>query len=130
MSIAYWCVLVAAVLPYVWYGAARAGAGRIDNRDPRSGMARLDEGSARRANHAQYNAFEAFAPFAAAVLMAQAAGVDPQRITQLALAFVALRVLHGLFYIGNLHALRSTAWAGGFAVVVWLMVQAALKLGG
>ena len=26
MATAYWCILVAAILPYVWYTAARAGA--------------------------------------------------------------------------------------------------------
>ena len=62
MSIAYWCILAAAVLPYVWYTAARAFAGRIDNHDPRLGMSQLAEGRARRANNAQYNAFEAFRP--------------------------------------------------------------------
>ena len=128
MATAYWCILVAALLPYVWYGAARAGARRIDNHDPRSGMARLDEGRARRANNAQYNAFEAFAAFAAAVLMAQAAGVDPARIGMLAIAFVVLRVLHGLFYLANIHALRSLCWFAGFAVVVWLMAQAAMHV--
>ena len=128
MATAYWCILVAALLPYAWYTAARAGAGRIDNRDPRSGMARLDEGRARRANNAQYNAFEAFAPFAAAVLMAQAAGVDPARIDMLAIAFVVLRVLHGFFYLANIHALRSLCWFAGFAVVAWLMAQAAMRV--
>ena len=128
MTTAYWCILVAALLPYAWYTAARAGAGRIDNRDPRSGMARLDEGRARRANNAQYNAFEAFAPFAAAVLMAQAAGVDPARIDMLAIAFVVLRVLHGFFYLANIHALRSLCWFAGFAVVAWLMAQAAMHV--
>ena len=128
MATAYWCILVAAILPYVWYTAARAGAGRIDNHDPRAGMARLDEGRARRANNAQYNAFEAFAPFAAAVLMAQFAGVDAARITQLAIAFVVLRVLHGLFYVVDVHALRSIAWALGYACVVWMMVLAATAI--
>ena len=128
MATAYWCILVAALLPYVWYTTARTGAGRIDNHDPRAGMARLDEGRPRRANNAQYNAFEAFAPFAAAVLMAQAAGVDPARIGMLAIAFVVLRVLHGLFYLVNIHALRSLCWFAGFAVVVWLMAQAALHI--
>jgi uncharacterized MAPEG superfamily protein len=125
MNIAYWCILVAAILPYLWYSVARATAGRVDNHDPRLGMAQLAEGRARRANSAQYNAFEAFAAFAAAVLMAQFAGIDPARISQLAIAFVVLRVLHGVFYILDIHALRSLAWAGGFACVAWLMVLAA-----
>jgi uncharacterized MAPEG superfamily protein len=125
MSIAYWCILAAAVLPYLWYAVARAIAGRVDNHDPRLGMGQLAEGRARRANNAQYNAFEAFAPFAAAVLMAQAAGVDVQRITWLAVAFVVLRVLHGVFYVANVQALRSLAWALGYACVIWIMVLAA-----
>ena len=128
MSTAYWCILAAAVLPYLWYTVARALAGRIDNHDPRLGMAQLAEGRARRANNAQYNAFEAFAPFAAAVLMAQFAGVDAARITQLAIAFVVLRVLHGLFYVVDVHALRSIAWALGYACVVWMMVLAATAI--
>jgi uncharacterized MAPEG superfamily protein len=125
VSIAYWCILVAAVLPYVWYGAARAFAGRIDNHDPRLGMSQLGEGRARHANNAQYNAFEAFAPFAAAVLMAQFAGVDAARISQIAVGFIVLRVLHGLFYVANVQVLRSLVWALGYACVLWLMVLAA-----
>jgi uncharacterized MAPEG superfamily protein len=74
------------------------------------------------------NAYEAFAPFAASVLMAQFAGVDPARISMLAIAFVLLRVLHGVFYVAGVHALRSLVWFGGFGVVVWLMVQAALQV--
>ena len=128
MSTAYWCILAAAVLPYFWYTVARALAGRIDNHDPRLGMAQLAEGRARRANNAQYNAFEAFAPFAAAVLMAQFAGVDAARITQLAVAFVVLRVLHGVLYVANVHALRSLAWALGYACVIWLMFLAATAI--
>src|SRR5690606_25419683 len=76
MSIAYWCILVAALLPYVWAFVAKRGP-RYDNHDPRGWLAKQDDPRARRANAAHLNAFEAFAPFAAAVLMAQAAGVDP-----------------------------------------------------
>lgn len=125
MSIAYWCILVAAVLPYAWYSMARAFAGRIDNHDPRLGISQLAEGRARRANNAQYNAFEAFAPFAAAVLMAQLAGVDPSRVAQLSIAFVVFRVLHGAFYLANWQPARSLAFALGYACVLWLMVIAA-----
>ncbi|HTM69781.1 MAG TPA: MAPEG family protein [Luteimonas sp.] len=128
MSIAYWCILAAAVLPYLWYGAARAFAGRVDNHDPRLAMGQLAEGRARRANNAQYNAFEAFGAFAAAVLMAQFAGVDAARISQLAIVFVVMRVLHGVFYVANVHALRSLAWALGYACVIWLMVLAATTI--
>src|SRR3546814_2363738 len=71
MSIAYWCILVAALLPYVWAFVAKRGP-RYDNHDPRGWLAKQDDPHARRANAAHLNAFEAFAPFAAGVLMAPA----------------------------------------------------------
>ncbi|WP_159016791.1 MAPEG family protein [Cognatiluteimonas profundi] len=128
MTTAYWCILVAALLPYVWVGIAKGSGPRYDNRDPRAWLARQDNPRAARANAAQLNAFEAFAAFAAAVLMAQAAGVDPARISMLALVFVGLRILHGVFYIAGIAALRSLVWAGAIACVIALMVQAAQKI--
>lgn len=125
MTTAYWCILIAALLPYLWVAIAKQSGQRYDNRDPRSWIARQDNPHVLRASAAQLNAFEAFAPFAAAVLMAQAAGVDHARIAQLAIAFVVLRVLHGVFYITGVHLLRSAAWGAGLACVVWLMLQAA-----
>lgn len=129
MTIAYWCVLAAALLPYAWITFAKSGA-RYDNRDPRGWLARQDDPRRLRANAAHLNAFEAFAPFAAGVLMAQLAGVEPGRIDLLAMAFVALRVLHGAFYLADAHLLRSLAWFAGFACVLALMAQAALRVAG
>ena len=128
MTTAYWCILIAALLPYLWVTVAKGAGARYDNRDPRGWQARQDNPRSHRANAAQLNAFEAFAPFAASVLMAQAADVDPAQIARLAIAFVVLRVLHGLFYVAGIHALRSLAWGGGFAGVVWLMVKAAQQV--
>lgn len=128
MTTAYWCILAAALLPYLWVMVAKTSGQRYDNRDPRSWLARQDNPRAVRANAAQLNAFEAFAPFAASVLMAQFAGVDPARISLLALAFVGLRVLHGVFYLAGVAALRSLVWAGGFGCVIALIVQAAQKV--
>lgn len=128
MALAYWCILIAALLPYLWVSIAKASGERYDNRNPRTWQARQDNPRSQRANAAQLNAFEAFAPFAASVLMAQAAGVDPARIGYLAIAFVVLRVLHGLFYVLGIAALRSLVWAGGMAVVTWLMLLAAQRI--
>lgn len=128
MTTAYWCILAAALLPYLWTVVAKTSGQRYDNRDPRSWLARQDNPRAVRANAAQLNAFEAFAPFAASVLMAQLAGVDPARIALLALVFVGLRVLHGVFYLAGIAALRSLVWAGGFGCVIALIVQAAQKI--
>lgn len=128
LSTAYWCVLIAALLPYVWVYLAKAAGTRYDNRDPRGWLARQDNPRSIRANAAQLNAFEAFAPFAAGVVMAQLAGVPADRIAMLAIAFVLLRVLHGIFYLANRHGLRSAAWMVAFACVVALLVQAALRV--
>ncbi|MGH8077013.1 MAG: MAPEG family protein [Lysobacter sp.] len=129
LATAYWCVLIAALLPYVWITVAKTGGQRYDNRDPRGWMARQDNPRSIRANAAQLNSYEAFAPFAAGVILAQLAGVPAERIAVLAVAFVLLRVLHGVFYVTNVHALRSLVWFGGFACVLVLLAQAALRAG-
>lgn len=130
MSIAYWCILIAAALPYLWVSIAKGTGKRYNNRDPRGWMARQDDPRSQRANAAQLNAFEAFPAFAASVLMAQFAQVDGQRIIWLSMAFVACRILHGIFYIADKHALRSLVWFGGLASVIALMFSAALKVAG
>jgi len=127
LATAYWCVLIAALLPYLWITIAKAGGKRYDNRDPRAWLARQDNPRLARANAAQLNAFEAFAPFAASVILAQLAGVAPDRIALLAIIFVLMRLLHGVFYLANVHAMRSLVWFGGFACVLALLVQAALR---
>lgn len=129
MSIAYWCILIAAVLPFVWVGVAKSGAPGYNNKDPRGWVAKQDAFRVRNAYNAHLNAFEAFPTFAAAVLMAQFAGVDPGHANLLAMAFIGFRILHGVFYIAAQAAIRSLVWMGGLACTVALMVLAALKLG-
>lgn len=128
LSTAYWCVLAAALLPYVWTVIAKAGGERFDNRNPRAWLARQENPRRQRANAAQLNSFEAFPAFAASVILAQLAGVPHDRIAMLAVLFVALRILHGLFYIFDRATLRSLAWFGGFACVVMLFVHAATRI--
>jgi len=128
MTIAYLCILIAALLPYLWVTISKASGQRYDNRDPRGWLAKQDNPRAHRANSAQLNSYEAFAPFAAAVLMAQFAAVDPQRIAWLAIAFVVFRIVHGVLYVADLARWRSLAWAAGYVCVVALMVQAIIRI--
>ena len=129
MSIAYWCILAAAALPYLLTTIAKTAAPGYSNRNPRGWIAKQsDNYKVQRAHAAHLNAFEAFAPFAAGVLMAQAAGVDATLVVRLSLAFIAFRILHGIFYLTSSHLLRSLVWFGGFACVVALMACAALKI--
>ena len=130
IAVAYWCVLIAALLPYVWTTVAKSSGERYDNRDPRGWVARQANPRVQRANSAQLNAFEAFAPFAAGVVFAQLAGVPEARIAGLAVVFVVCRALHGLVYTqGMRHSLRSMVWFVAFACVVGLFVLAALRVG-
>ncbi len=126
LTLAYASLLVAALLPYLWVAVAKGSGQRYDNRDPRAWQARQDNPRSQAAYAAHLNAFEAFAPFAAGVLGAQMAGADSDWIVILSVAFVAFRVLHGVFYIARLASLRSLAWIGGFACVAALLVMAAV----
>lgn len=130
ITIAYWCVLAAALLPYLWsYVAKASGSERFDNRDPRGWLARQSVPRVQRANAAQHNSHEAFAPFAAGVILAQLAGVADIRVAMLAIAFVVLRIAYGLLYLADRATLRSLVWVAGFACVLALLVQAALAAG-
>ena len=128
MATAYWCILIAALLPYVWVSIAKGSGQRYNNRDPRGWLSKQDNPRTVRANAAQLNAFEAFPAFAAGVLMAQFAGINPGRIGLFAMAFVAFRILHGVFYLSGHHYMRSLVWFGGFLCAVALMVQAGLQM--
>lgn len=126
MTVAYWCLLIAALLPYLWAAVAKGSGQRYDNRDPRAWQTRQDNPRSNAAYAAHLNAFEAFAPFAAGVFGAQITGVDTGVIAGLSLAFIVCRVLHGVFYLTHQAPLRSLAWVVGFGCVVALLVQAAL----
>lgn len=123
MTLAYWCVLAAALLPYAFTIIAKS-AGRYNNYSPRDYLDQR-EGHHKRAHWAQLNSFEAFPPFAAAVIIASLAGAAQGNIDLLACAFVVFRVLYGIAYIKNWASLRSVIWMAGLACVVGLFVLAA-----
>ncbi len=91
MTIAYWMILVAGLLPY-WPTGVSKWRRSYDNAAPRAGIDRLPA-KQQRAYWAQLNAFEAFPLFAAAVIIAQLAGAAQQRVDALAVAFVVFRIL-------------------------------------
>jgi uncharacterized MAPEG superfamily protein len=125
MTFSYWCVLIAAVLPLVWIGIAKVGLPDYDNDRPRAALARA-EGRAQRAHWAEQNALEAFAPFAAGVIIAHATGGAEQlTIDVLAGLFIAARVFHGIAYVSDKGLPRSLAWLTGFACMIGLFVAAA-----
>ena len=121
MTVAYFCILIASLLPIVWVGYAKFTLGfqMKDNMNPRELLAKA-QGSALRAKWAQENSWEAFAPFAAAVLVASMCKVDQALIDWLAVIFITARVFHGLFYIMNYSSLRSLVWFIGMSCNFYL----------
>ena len=124
ITLAYWCLIVAALLPYLTAWIAKAGAfkGR-DNQAPRDWAAR-QEGWRARALAAQNNGFEGLPLFMAGVVAAHQFGGAQGRIDALALAYVLLRVVYVSLYIRNKSALRSLVWVVGVAVSLALFFVA------
>jgi uncharacterized MAPEG superfamily protein len=121
MNFSFFCILVAAVLPLVWAGYAKFSGGfkMGDNASPRTYMEKL-QGASQRANWAQQNSWEAFAPFAAAVIMANISKADPDRISLYAGTFIVARLLYGIFYISDQSTFRSLVWFLGMAATFGL----------
>jgi uncharacterized MAPEG superfamily protein len=125
MTLAYWCVLGAALIPYFTVAVAKS-RGDFDNAAPRAWLAR-QEGFRQRALWAHENAFEAFPPFAAAVIIAHLALAPQGWIDLLAVVFVVARVAYAALYVLDRPTLRSVVWTIGFACVVGLFVVAGVK---
>lgn len=125
MTTAYWCVLIAIILPYIWAAIARIpGLTLQRNLIPRIVSGELS-GIRQRSYWAHLNALEAIAPFAAAVIIAHVLGVPQQTIDTLAIVFIGFRIAHALAYFANLGVLRSLVFLGGFGCVIGLFVAAA-----
>jgi uncharacterized MAPEG superfamily protein len=127
MTIAFWCVLIAAFIPLACSLTAKmSGSGfpPANNHNPREFLESLS-GSRKRAHWAQQNTFEAFPPFAAAVIIAHIAHGSQQWVDGLAMAFVVLRVLYAVFYITDKASARSAAWGAALACMIGLFIVAA-----
>ncbi len=121
-TIAYGCLFVVALLPYVCAVLAkRAGFGKsrenggYDNDNPREWLAQ-QTGFSARANAAQVNSFEAQPFFFAAVIIAHQMSAIQIRLDILSLAFVFLRILFIVMYVAGIANLRSLIWTIAFAV--------------
>ena len=126
-TVAYWAVLMAALLPIVCAGLAKSGMfgkprrdGGYDNENPRAWLARQKDWRAR-ANAAQANSFEALPFFMAAVIIAHQLGAQQGRLDILAFLFVVLRILYIMMYVGGMANVRSIVWALAFAVNVAIL---------
>jgi len=125
MTIPILCVFIAFLLNLVSKGpvalAMAKQDGGYDNSAPRDQQARL-EGWGRRAVAAQLNGFEAFPPFAIAVVLAIFTGSDPVWTARLAVLFIIARALYLPLYVLNLDLLRSAVWTVGLASTIGLFL--------
>ena len=130
MTTPFWCLFVAAVMPYVWFTfaaplrAKQMGAS-LDNHTPRLQDPEL-RGRAARAQGAHNNSLEALAYFGPAVIVAHLAGANAAWSARLAIAFIVCRVLHGALYIGDVPPARTAVFALGLLSSMALFVLAAV----
>jgi uncharacterized MAPEG superfamily protein len=129
-TVAYWCVLVAALLPYACaYLAKSAGFGKprrqggYDNHDPRAWLGKLTDWHAR-ANAAQANSFEALPFFIGAVVIAHQLAAPQTIVDILAVLFVTLRIIYIAMYVAGLPTMRSAMWAAAFLVNIGILLSA------
>ena len=113
LTIAYWCVLVAAALPYLCAWIAKLGSfGPKDNVSPRDWAAKQN-GWRARANAAQANSFEGLPLFIGAVVIAHQLGAAQATVDGLSIAYVALRLVYIALYVRGANGARSAVWALG-----------------
>lgn len=125
MTIPILCVFIAFLLNLVSKGPVAAAMARqdrgYDNKNPRDQQAEL-VGWGRRALAAHLNGFEAFPPFAIAVVLAIFSGSDSVWTARLAVLFVIARALYLPLYVLNLDLLRSAVWTVGLASTIGLFL--------
>ena len=118
------CLLIGALLPYLWFGVSlrytKVQLGSIHLDAPRLQAARLT-GAGARARDAQHNAWEALILFGVANVAALVAGVEPTGHWALAaVLWVAARLLHGAFYLAGMALARGLSFAIGLAMSLWI----------
>lgn len=117
----------------LWFlsSAAFAFAHGIENCEPRlhQQTCMRKGGWVYRLHCAQANAAENFPLFAAAILMAMQKDVDINIQVSYALMFVIFRLLHAVFYVGNLTTMRSFVFLCSLHCAMWLMANAVFGKG-
>ncbi len=129
MTIPFWCLFAAVLLPYVWFSfaapfkAAQFGKA-LDNHTPRLQDPAL-AGRAARAQGAHANSLEALAYFAPAVIVAHLTQANAGWSARLAIAFLVCRIIHGVVYLSDRPPLRTLFFALGLLASIGLFVLSA-----
>ncbi len=125
MPLAYWCVLIAALMPLALAAYAKAGSRRRQPPSARHRGALSD--AKRRAYAAHENAFESFPFFAVAVIVALTLGASISTVNILAALFIVLRGMHAALYINDAASARSAVYTVGLLVNIAIFVLPAFK---
>lgn len=130
-TVAYGCVLAAALLPIGCAGLAKWGTfktprkeGGYDNHNPRAWLAKQADWRAR-ANAAQANSFEALPFFIGAVIIAHQLHAPQTKLDILAFMFVFTRIMYIFMYVADMATPRSIAWVVGLALNVAILFAGA-----
>jgi len=112
MTVAYWCVFAAILLPLLFTALAKFTGryGPKANLAPREYLEGLD-GFRKRANWAQLNTHESIPAFMAAVIIAHQMQGDQAMIDGLAISYIVLRIVYGFLYMANKGFLRTLVWS-------------------
>lgn len=127
LTVAYWTVIIVALLPIGCAALAKWGMfarprkdGGYDNHDPRAWLARQG-GWRARANAAQANCFEAMPFYIGAVIIAHQHSAFQMRLDLMAFLYVLLRLIYILFYLADMATLRSAAWTLALAINIAIL---------
>jgi uncharacterized MAPEG superfamily protein len=122
LTVAYWAVIAAALMPILCAGLAKSGmfrtprkAGGYDNHEPRAWLQR-QTGWRARANAAQANCFEALPFFIGAVVIAHQHMAPQMRLDVLAFLWVFTRLLYVMAYVADMATVRSIVWTVALAL--------------
>ena len=121
MTIAYWCVFIAILLPVTFAGLAKFSSNfkPKHNHAPRKFLEGLT-GWQQRSNWAQQNTLESIPAFMAAVIIAHQIGGNQDNIDILAVSYIIIRIAYGALYIADKPLLRSIAWFLGVICILGL----------
>ena len=120
MVMAYWFILIAALMPYTVVQIARGK--NFDNAKPRDTYANA-EGKQKRAYNAHVNSFEVFPFYAAAVLVALQAGMDGWLLNTLAGLWLVARAAYIYAYLKDMPAWRSRVFGVAMLLAIAIITM-------
>ncbi len=123
LSYLAWTALLTAALWIPYISGQVMTNGLLTPQNYRNPAAREVPLWGQRANRAHINAVEAFAPFAALVLVAHVGGVSNEATAMWAALFFWARLAHAVIYIVGIPFLRTIIFTVGFVAIVGIFYE-------